>query len=179
VSLTAIADPKVLAAARRMLSDLGKPDAAAISVADASAITDAFATTVLTGDGVVIPSRGDRGGRAARVEEVIACVGSVDGSQRQAGRRTAAKADLFFADVDRRAAWLARGKDPALNPLGPATAAAAPRWRRCGSKIEDYFVRCQVAAYDPRGADALAGQEAALIGLAQRALTGTDRSSRS
>jgi hypothetical protein len=173
VNLAAIADPKVLAAARRMLSDLGKPDAAAISVADASAITDAFTTTVLNGDGVVIPESASEPDARLVIEEVIACVGSVVDRSGKPGV-DAAKAELFFADVDRRAAWLARGKDPALNPLGPATAAAAGALAAVRSKIEDYFVRCQVAAYDPRGADALAGQEAALVGLAQRALTGTD-----
>ena len=43
VSLAAIADAKVLAAAKRMLADLGKQDATAITVDDTAAITKAFA----------------------------------------------------------------------------------------------------------------------------------------
>src|SRR5262249_37672667 len=47
LALAAIADRKVLGAARRMLSDLGKPTATSLTVADTKAITAAFAETVL------------------------------------------------------------------------------------------------------------------------------------
>src|SRR5689334_9545948 len=42
VKLDALADAKVVAAARRMLGDLGKRDAVAISIADTAALTKAF-----------------------------------------------------------------------------------------------------------------------------------------
>jgi len=173
VSLEAIADGKVKAAARRILSDLGRPDASSIGVADANAITQAFVDTVLNGDGVVIPESTDDPDLRLLVEQVIACAGAVTDRSGKPGV-DGPHAELFFADVDRRAAWLARGADPALAPLGAGTAAASAALAAVRAKIEDYFVRCQVAAYDPRGADALAGQEAALAALAQRSLTGTD-----
>ena len=47
-------DDKVVAAAKRMLKDLGKADADVITIADADAIQKAFAETKLNGDGIVI-----------------------------------------------------------------------------------------------------------------------------
>src|SRR3954469_8579293 len=47
VVLDQIGDAKVLAAAKRMLADLGKKDATKISVEDSDAVTKAFETTVL------------------------------------------------------------------------------------------------------------------------------------
>src|SRR5438552_3509706 len=44
VSLSAIADDKVVAAAKRMLADLGKKDATEISIDDTIKVTAAFAT---------------------------------------------------------------------------------------------------------------------------------------
>src|SRR5262249_59280663 len=43
VELAAIADAKIVTAAKRMLADLGKPTATSISVADSVAIGEAFA----------------------------------------------------------------------------------------------------------------------------------------
>src|SRR5947207_8676342 len=77
VHLSAIADAKIVAAARRMLLDLGKKDAPAISVADTVAITKAFSETVLNGDGIVIPASTDDLELRRVIEDAIACVGSV------------------------------------------------------------------------------------------------------
>ena len=62
-----------------------------------------------------------------------------------------------------------RGSPPAATcaaPLGDATAAAADALRAVRDKIEDYFTRCRLAAFDPRAQTALAGQDAELVALA-------------
>src|SRR5262249_41356856 len=51
---------------------------------------------------------------------------------------------------------------------------AATAFTAVRAKIEDYFTRCKVAAYDSRAAAALAGQEPALIALGDRALSDRD-----
>src|SRR3569833_1945016 len=56
IDLTDLKDDKVVAAAKRMLTDLGKADARVITVADADAIQKAFADTKLNGDGSVAPA---------------------------------------------------------------------------------------------------------------------------
>ncbi|MBS1122521.1 MAG: hypothetical protein H6Q90_4749 [Deltaproteobacteria bacterium] len=173
VALSAIADPKVVAAAKRMLAVLGKQDQSSISVADANSITKAFAGTVLNGDGIVIPDSTPDPELKKTIEEVIARSGSKLDRSGKAGIDQAL-ADGFFAAVDLRAAWIARGKEPSLAVLGEGTAAAAAAFAAVRGKLEDHFVRCRVAAYDPRAAGALAGQETELIGLAPRMFTDDD-----
>src|SRR5262245_28663256 len=50
LQLGAIKDGPVLAAARRILSDLGKPDAKSIALGEAEDVVKAFASTRLNGD---------------------------------------------------------------------------------------------------------------------------------
>jgi len=173
IKLTAIADAKVVAAAKLMLKDLGKPDATEISVDDASAITKAFADTVLNGDSIVIPGSTDDADLKKVVEDVIAAVGSVTDRSGKPGVDKA-HADEFFAAVDLRAAWIKRGADPALSPLGEGTAAAYEAFAAVRDKLDDYFTRCRIAAFDPRGLAALAGQDAELVALAGHALSAAD-----
>src|SRR5206468_1688960 len=108
VALSAIADDKVVAAARRMLSDLGKPDAKAITVEDSAAVTKAFADTVLNGDGIVIPASTQDADLRKVIEDAVARVGSVTDRSGKPGIDTQL-AQAFFADVDTRASWLADG----------------------------------------------------------------------
>jgi len=173
VKLSAIADAKVLAAAKLMLKDLGKPDATEISVDDASAITKAFADTVLNGDAIVIPGSTDEADLKKTIEDVIASVGSVIDRSSKPGVDKA-HADEFFAAVDLRAAWIKRGDDPALSPLGAGTVAAYEALAAVRDKLDDYFTRCRIAAFDPRGAAALAGQDAEFIALSTHSLSAAD-----
>jgi hypothetical protein len=173
LALSAIADPKIVGAARRMLSDLGKPAATSISVEDTQAIDKALAETVLNGDGIVIPASTGDAELAKVIADAIAAVGSVVDRSGKPGLDHA-HADQFFAEVDVRAAWLGKGKDPELAVLGAGTEPAAAALAAVSAKIEDYFTRCRTAAYDPRALGALAGQEPELVALAAHVLTEED-----
>lgn len=170
VPLAAIADPKIEAAARRVLADLGKGQATAVSVADAVAIDEAFVHTRLNGDGIVIPASTDDAELAALITTIGEQRGTVSDRSGKPGIDQA-RVDGFFADVDAVAAWLdRRGGDPALLPLGEATDAAADLFARLRPKLEDWLARCQLAAFDPRAAGALAGKAEELETLASREL---------
>jgi hypothetical protein len=173
VELAAIRDPKIAAAARRMLADLGKPIATAIGVEDVTAITAAFADTVLNGDGIVIPGSSDEPDLRRAIEDGIRCLGGVTDRSGAPGLDRA-KAEQLWAAVDARAGWLAEDSAAHRRPLGAGTAAAAAALAAVRGKLEDYFTRCRVASFDPRGAAALGGQDAELVALSARALTGGD-----
>jgi hypothetical protein len=173
IELSALADEKVVASAKHMLKDLGKPDATKISVDDATSITKAFADTVLNGDGVVINASTDDADLKRVIDDIIATVGSaIDRSGKPGVDK--AKSDEFFAAVDARAAWLAKGSDTSLLTLGDQTAAAHAAFAAVRAKLEDYFTRCKVAAFDPRGATALGGKDEELAALATRTLSASD-----
>ncbi len=173
VELSDLKDDKVVAAAQRMLKDLGKVDAKLITVADADAITKAFAETKLNGDGIVIPESTDDADLKKLIEDAVASVGGVTDRSGKPGIDKA-KADEMMKAVDDRVAWLAAGKAEGTLPLDVATAAAAEAFNAVVGKIEDYFTRCRIAAYEPRGTAALNAQDAELASLALHVLSAGD-----
>ena len=127
-----------------------RPTRRAISIADATRSPKAFADTVLNGDGIVIPGVGRR--RRAREAD------------RGRDRRASAASPIAAASPASTRRWPTRssptstsaprgsrsGKADGLLPLGDATAAAAAALAAVKAKIEDYFTRCRLAAFDPR-----------------------------
>src|SRR5258706_3078679 len=157
VQLSAISDAKIVNAAKRMLSDLGKADAKSIAIPDTAAITKAFAETVLNGDGIVIPASAKEDDLKKVIEDAIACVGSVVDRSGKPGIDKA-HAETFFKEVDARSEWLAKGKE-ATRPLREPTAAAAIAFHAVRAKIDDFFTRCPVTPFDPPRAAAPPGPE--------------------
>jgi hypothetical protein len=170
VELTDLKDDKVVAAAKRMLKDLGKADARVITIADADAIQKAFAETKLNGDGIVTPLSTDDAELAKLIEDGVVALGGLPDRSGKPGIDKA-KADDLMKAIDERAAWLVKGKADALLPLRDATAGAAAAFAAVKTKLDDYFTRCRVAAYEPRGAAALNAQDAELVQLSQHALS--------
>ncbi len=171
VALTAIADAKVLAAAKRVLADLGKKDATAISVADAGAVQEAFTKTVLNGDGIIIADSTDDADLKKAIEDTSAAHGTVTDRSGKPGIDQA-KLDAFFTDVDAAAAWSKQASaDAAILPLGDATAAAAEAMNAVAAKLDDYFARCRLAAFDGRAVATLSGQDADFQAMAGKSLT--------
>lgn len=173
VPLGQLADAKILATAKRMLADLGKKDAASISLDDAAAITKAFANTLLNGDGIVIPASAKEADLSKAIEDAIAACGSVTDRSGKPGIDKD-KASAFFADVDKLTAWKKKVQaDASLLPLGEATATASEAFAAVSAKLEDYFARCRLTAYDARAGAALAGQEADYQAMASKQLSTT------
>lgn len=143
---------QVLASARHILRSLGKPDAAAISLADMADIEKFVAGLEFNGDGVICAGRIADAGLRATVEDIIKCAGSVVDLSGAAGVNREI-ADRFFAEAAAYAAWQAKGEgDAAILLLGEKTTAAAEAFHAVKDKVSDYFTRCQLAAYDARAA---------------------------
>jgi hypothetical protein len=144
---------QILAGARQILFSLGRADSAAISLADVSNATGIFANTTLNGDGIIIPeSAADEATRGV-ISEIAACMGTLVDRSGKPGIDQA-KADEFFAACAAFDAWMqAAQKDAATTvPLGDRTAAAASAVKAIRGKVDDYFGRCRLAAFDPRAA---------------------------
>jgi hypothetical protein len=140
----------ILASARQILKDLGKPAAEAISLADVADTARIFAETRFNGDGVVPADAAADDATKQVILDVIECLGSRTDRSGKPGVDQD-RVDAFFADVARLDAWAARpSAEAALRPLGDATTAAADVWRAVRAKVDDYFTRCRLAAFDPR-----------------------------
>ena len=172
VRFDALANADIVTTAKHMLVDLGKTGTS-ITFDDVAAITKAFVDTKLNGDGVVHIESTTDVDLAKVITDGIASVGSLPDRSGKPGLDQA-RADEFFVEVDKRNAWLVRGKQIALEALGAGTTSAADALTAVRAKIEDYFTRSRVAAFDPRGAAALGGSEADLLALYARSLGETD-----
>jgi len=140
---------RILASAKRILTNIGKTDAHGIGPEDAADIGRIFAKTTLNGDGVVPPSAAKEPGIAAAMEDVM----KVAGSKPDRGGETGIskeEADAFFAAADAYIAWWDEAKaKPEILPLGEGTLPAVEAVRLLQGKLDDYFFRCRLAAFDP------------------------------
>ncbi|MFM8770041.1 MAG: hypothetical protein ACKOD9_20580, partial [Rubrivivax sp.] len=119
---------------------------------------------------------------AAAIAMLVAARGGVPDRSGEAGLDKAGL-DAFVADAQAVCEWHARGQSAAATAstgepsganggahddilaLGLDTAAAASAFDAVKAKVEDYFTRCRLAAYDPRAAAALNASDEALAGL--------------
>ncbi|GAB5605611.1 hypothetical protein [Sideroxyarcus sp. TK5] len=143
---------QVLASARLILSALGMQDATHISLADLTDINNFVAGLQFNGDGVVCAKQVDDAGVRATVEDIVKTAGSLADASGEQGIDQAIS-DRFFAEAAAYADWYARGEaDAGILPLGAGSDAAAQALQAVRGKVDDHFVRCQLAAYDARAA---------------------------
>jgi hypothetical protein len=161
----------VLASARQILGNLGKKDATAIGLDEVADTAKIFAQTLFNGDGIVPADSASDDATKAAITDIIACVGSVTDRSGKPG----VNADLvekFFAEATAYAAWITRSETEAatLLPLGAATADAVAAVKAVKTKVDDYFGRCRLAAFDPRALGALNREEKEYLTIAAKDL---------
>jgi hypothetical protein len=168
VALDRLKDGPVLGGARRLLANLGKRDAQAVSLADATGADRMFADTVFNGDGVV-PADAATGDVKSVIEDIITTHGSVpDRSGKPGVDKT--RIDAFFTEAKAVVAWYDKA-DQVVLPLATATEAAAAAVRAVRCKIDDFFTRCRLAVFDARAAAALNASDAEFAALSSKELS--------
>lgn len=169
VALDHLRDGPVRRGVERLLADLGKPDASKVSLADATSADQRLAEKPLNGDGVVPPESCDDDAVRAVIADIVTTHGAVADRSGKPGIDQP-RADAFFAEARALIAWHdSAGAD--ARPLGDATPAAAEAVRAVRTKVDDYFARCRLAAFDPRAAAALNVSDAELAALSGRELS--------
>lgn len=172
--LTAIDDSTpdgriLLASARQILVNLGKKDAAAITVSDAADTAKIFSASSLNGDGIVPPDATDDAEAQALIKDIIACLG---GSKDRTGTTgvTAAQVETFFSELNAYITWVGQSGTKDIAILGDATDAACSALRAVRAKVDDFFARCRLAAYDARAIAALNRSETEYLTFAAKDL---------
>ncbi len=162
----------LLASAKQILSHLGKKTATALPVADAADTAKIFAASALNGDGVIPPEATADAATQTLIKEIIATIGGTPDLAGSTGV-TAAQIETFFADLAAYVEWVEQsaGKDIAV--LGSATDAAVTALKAVRTKVEDYFARARLAAFDGRALAALNRSETEYLALAAKDLTVT------
>ncbi len=159
---------KLLETAKALLKAIGKPDATEITLADVSARQASFLASDFNGDGVLVPKaiKSEKGAKLCA--DIIATTGGTDD---RSGAKGVDKAVLesFLQACQDHLAWIERGRAEAatLLPLGDGTAAAVAATEAVRTKVEDYFHRCRLAAFDEAAVKPLNRGEADYAAVSQ------------
>ena len=165
---------KLLATAKKVLSYLDKPDAEDVAVADLGDTTRLFAPEHPNGDGIVPAELATDEALAKTIALVIDGFGAAEDRSGKPGVDLE-RVNAFFVAAQAVSDWHAQAEADAATvlPLGGDTGAAAAVFDAVRDKVEDYFTRCRLAAFDERAATALNPADTTYAGLAVQAL-GTD-----
>lgn len=162
---------QILASAKQILANLDKTAATEITLDDAADTTRIFTQARFNGDGIIPADSVADPALKAIVTDILACVASdVDRSGKPG--LSLAKLDLFFGDAQAYCNWQTQPeKDAAILPFGDHTPAAFAALEAVRLKVDDYFARCRLAAYDSRATAALNRAESEYLTIATRDLT--------
>ncbi|MET0211334.1 MAG: hypothetical protein ABW220_19985 [Burkholderiaceae bacterium] len=164
------AGAQLQAEARRILQLLGRPDAQALSLTDIADRGEWLAAMRFNGDGVVTPETAHDPDLRWLIGEVMARYGTVPDRDQGKPGINRAQADAFLADATRLQAW--HDEQPAeVMVLGPQTQTAAEACNAVHDKLEDYFARVRVAAFDPLSLASLNPSKDSYSAAAARALS--------
>lgn len=169
VALAAIKDAHILAGAQRILASLGKTGAAAIALEDVSDTVKLLAETKFNGDGVVIAEAVDDAADRQAFTDILGVMGPVVDRSGKPGLDRA-KLDQFFTEGQTLSDWAAKGEaDAKLTPLGyERTVRADAAVKAVQAKVNDFFGRCRLAAYDARAGAALNPEDKDFLALAAK-----------
>ncbi|CUW39757.1 conserved membrane protein of unknown function [Magnetospirillum sp. XM-1] len=161
----------VLAAAKRILAKSGKADSDTITLAEVSGVQEVFAANDFNGDGIVPAEIVDDPALRSVIEDIIACLGGETDRGGLPGVNLD-KVKAFFEAAQAHAAWAAKAdEDPALNPVAGESEHAAEAVAAVAAKLDDWFTRCALAAFDTRAAGPLNRSEEDWAGLAGQLLS--------
>ncbi len=167
----ATSEGKLIASFARQV--LGKTETAEITIDEAAAAAQTFAAKPFNGDGIVPADSASDDATKAVINDIIACIGGDADASGKPGV-SQAKVDQFFAEATAYSDWWKKAEgDATVLPLGLNTEAAAAAVKGVKAKVDDYFARCRLAAFDPRAVNALNRDEKEFLALGAKDLTAT------
>lgn len=156
---------RLLGSAQHVLASLGKADADSISIADTADIAAIFAQMRHNGDGLVPADLAADAGDAAALAAIIDTLGG-DADRSGKPGTDAARINRFFDEGTALLAWHDQGAaDAAVRALGDDTDRAADAFRTVRAKVDDFFTRARLAAFDAKAAVALNPAEGAYTAI--------------
>lgn len=160
---------QVLISAKQILTHLGKGDAEAITVEDTADTASVFANAHINSEGLLTAEVVEDEAIRSVIRDIIASV-NPDAANSESPTLSEEQIKQFFGEAQAYSDWWhQREKDPInLLPFGEKTEMAMGAFAAVKDKIDDYFTRCRLAAFDLRATvplnpalteyEALAGQ---------------------
>jgi hypothetical protein len=150
---------------------LGKSETGEVTFEEAATAAETFAAKPFNGDGVVLADSASDDAIKAVIADIINCFGADTDASGKPGV-SQARVDQFFAAVAAYSDWWKKAEgDASVLPLGLKTEIAAAAVMAVKSKVDDYFARGRLAAFDPRSVNALNRDEKEYAALGAKDLT--------
>ena len=159
----------ILAGAKQILASLGRAGDTALPVAATEDVAKIFSASALNGDGVIPIEATTDADAQALIQDIIACLGGVADRTGSMGI-TAEKTATFYTELAAYVAWLEQSSAKDIAVLGSATEAACNALQAVRAKVDDFFARCRLAAFDARAIAALNRQESEYLAIAAKDL---------
>lgn len=143
----------LLASAKIILNNLGKPDADHLTIEDTSDIEKIFALSRFNGDGVITEDSVNNAEQIALLNEIMSCTGSLPDRGGKQGIDEL-QLDAFIQACTDYKTWYEQA-DESVRPFGAGMAEAYESYLKLKNKAEDYFIRTRMADYDGASAHVL------------------------
>ncbi len=143
----------ILSCAREILTGKGKKDAEHITPEDIADKARLFANTKFNGDGIIPASASEDDSIKKVIEDIMECMGPETDRSDLPGL-SKEKADRFFTEAKLYSEWWQKteGENLDILPLGKETDVAAGHLETVRDKVDDFFIRCRLAAFDSTAA---------------------------
>ncbi|MFY8020333.1 MAG: hypothetical protein ACOVP1_04015 [Bacteroidia bacterium] len=140
----------LLTCAGIILRNLGKPDSKTISIADTADFKRIFAGTAFNGDGIITVVSSTDEQIKKLIEEIILCCGSSEDRSGSPGIKEA-QINEFFDACNAYSNWqsYAENNREQVFPFAENTLLANELLHELEAKVDDYFLRCKLAAFHP------------------------------
>lgn len=160
------------ASARQILNNLGKTQETSIGLADLADTKKIFAATAFNGDGIVPADISSDAKIRQAITDIIACLGSESDRSGLPGI-SQALLERFLSEASAYVSWQKQAEDKAADVMfaGAETPALASVYLVLKPRIDDFFVRCRLAAYDSKFAAAGASIESEYMAVLKRSLS--------
>ncbi|MGB0412835.1 MAG: hypothetical protein ACPGJU_00175 [Coraliomargarita sp.] len=167
----------LLASAKQILANTGNADATHISVTQSANTAKIFGQSRYNGDGVISKDSVESPELQQLVQEIMDSVGSDTdrGGKPGIGQK---KLDSFFKELTAYNDWWTRGETESNNevfPLGESTPKAFESLKAIETKLDDFYARCQLAAFDARATEPLNRDVSLYKSIADTDLSGNNQ----
>jgi len=139
----------LLASAKIILRNLGKPEATSLTVEETSNVAKIFADSRFNGDGVITEESVDNVSLKKLISEIVSTLGS------KSDRNTKGGVDeellsAFYEACEKYVLWMQKQeqKGEQILSFGANTEKAFQLYSSLKDKVDDYFLRCSLAAFD-------------------------------
>tara|TARA_R100000027_G_scaffold9275_4_gene6685 strand:- start:14761 stop:16890 length:2130 start_codon:yes stop_codon:yes gene_type:complete len=156
----------ILTSAQQILDNINRSDSSTISVAKAADMRAIFGSSKFNGDGIIARDALEGDDLLQAFDDIVKVKGTVEDRSGRPGIDSA-RVNEFMNELRSYEKWWAQGERDSAEgdevfPLGADTPKAFQALIAVEKKIDDYFARCRLAAFDGRAEGAL-NREAALF----------------